>query len=93
MIQNAMEKKNIWFPPFDQDFIAKKSPTIRTPNTNAKNPHMYSDKNQYNQLIAEGVKYLQSDNINKLREIYGQLISIKIYSNDNFMDEVNILRG
>ena len=48
---------------------------------------------QYNQLIAEGKKYLQSDNISKLREIYGQLISLKIYSNDNFMDEVNILRG
>ncbi len=62
-------------------------------NYAVKNPHMYSDQNQYNQLIAEGKKYLQSDNISKLREIYGRLISLKIYSNDNFMDEVNILRG
>jgi molecular chaperone DnaK len=59
-----------------------------------RNPHMFSDRNQYNMLIIEGDKCLQNDNIDKLRDIYGQLVSLRIYySDDNFMEQVNILRG
>ena len=56
-------------------------------------PFLYSDKSKFEQLSAQGVLAIQSDNIAQLRVVIHDLYAIRIASGgaDNELDVVNIL--
>ncbi|MEI7706634.1 MAG: Hsp70 family protein [Chlorobium sp.] len=58
-------------------------------------PHLFSDKHLYTELITLGTQYMQSDDIEKLRPIVGQLSQMRIVSGtDNDMyDIANIIKA
>ncbi len=58
-------------------------------------PHRFADKHRFEELSKVGSQFLRSDDIDKLRQIVGQLLMIRIGSgpdNDMF-DATNIIRG
>jgi molecular chaperone DnaK len=57
-------------------------------------PRMYIDKQRFEELAKYGTQLMRSDDIDKLRDVVGQLYSIKIRtgSDDNAMETVNIIR-
>jgi molecular chaperone DnaK len=58
-------------------------------------PHLFADKHRFAELAKIGTQLMQSDDIDKLRLVVGELYSIKIgssYDND-LMDVPNIIRG
>ncbi|WP_417535143.1 Hsp70 family protein [Methylophaga sp.] len=61
----------------------------------AQSPHLFSDSNQFNELVTHGQAYLQSDEIDQLRGVIAQLSTIQIggTSEDDILDAVNIIRG
>ena len=61
----------------------------------ASSPHLFVDNGQYKKLINTGHQFLQSDDIEKLRQIVGELYSIQIRSGPEreMFDVANIIRG
>ena len=58
-------------------------------------PHLFVDKHRFEELSQIGIQHMRSDDIEKLRDVVGQLMKIQIYDGpDNEMsDVVNIIRG
>lgn len=58
-------------------------------------PHMFADKQRFNELANIGTQLMRSDDIEKLRSVVGELYSIKIISGseNDLLDVANILRG
>jgi len=59
-------------------------------------PHLFTDKNRFEELSKTGAQLLRSDKINELREIVRQLYLIQIGSESNhemFCMATNIIRG
>jgi len=58
-------------------------------------PHMFPDKQQFEELARLGIQLMRSDEIDKLREVVAQLYLIRIGGNpeDDMFDVVNIIRG
>lgn len=61
----------------------------------ATSSHYFSDQDRFNELVAEGMEFLESDNIDKLRHVVAQLgtIQIGIASETGMLDVANIIRG
>jgi len=61
----------------------------------AESPYLFSDKNEFQQLINTGVVAMKSDDINKLRQVLASMYSIKIGSSaqDDIFVSSNIIRG
>ena len=61
----------------------------------AKEPHAYSDPAQFEALVQHGTDCIKNDDINQLRRVAAQLVSMRIYSSGvvDMMADVNILRG
>lgn len=59
------------------------------------NPHKYSDRAKYCQLIERGQLCLQKDEIEQLKNIVIQLMEIKIYTgaDEEITEDVNILKS
>lgn len=60
-----------------------------------KDSHAYSDRAQFEALVQRGAEYIKNDDIEQLRHVVAELISIRIYKSrvDDIMADVNILRG
>ena len=58
-------------------------------------PHHFSDPARFEEYVAMGLNYLQSDDINSLRQVVGQLWQIQIdtVSDTDMLDITNIIRG
>ena len=61
----------------------------------ANSPHLFADKHRFEELSKIGTQFLRSDDIDKLRQIVGQLSQIMIQSwdEDDMFDVANIIRG
>lgn len=61
----------------------------------AESPYLFSDQNEFQQLVVAGVAAMKSDDINKLRQIISMMYSIKIGSSaqDDIFASSNIIRG
>ncbi|MDE2916647.1 MAG: Hsp70 family protein [Paracoccaceae bacterium] len=61
----------------------------------ASSPHHFSDPARFKEYVAMGLNYLQSDDINSLRQVVGQLWQIQIDtgSDTDMLDITNIIRG
>lgn len=61
----------------------------------AESPYLFSDQNEFQQLVNAGVLAMKSDDINKLRQILVMMYSIKIGSSaqDDIFASSNIIRG
>ena len=61
----------------------------------AQSPYNFSDQNRFQELVAAGLELLQSDDIDKLRGIVGQLGMMQIgsVSETQILDMANIVRG
>ena len=61
----------------------------------ASSPHHFSDPVRFKEYVAMGLNYLQSDDINSLRQVVGQLWQIQIDtgSDTDMLDIANIIRG
>jgi molecular chaperone DnaK len=61
----------------------------------AQSPHNFSDQNRYKELITSGTQFLESDDIDKLRQVVGQLgmLQINTGSETEMLDMTNIIRG
>ena len=61
----------------------------------ASSPHHFSDPARFKEYVAMGLSYLQSDDINSLRQVVGQLWQIQIDtgSDTDMLDIANIIRG
>ncbi len=61
----------------------------------AQSPYNFSDQNRFQELVAAGLELLQSDDIDKLRGIVGQLGMMQIgsVSETQMLDMANIVRG
>lgn len=59
------------------------------------NPNNYIDINRYNELKQQGNIALSNDDINQLRQILFELLSIQIHtdSGDGMFDNVNVVKG
>lgn len=60
-----------------------------------KAPESFSDKHQFQELVQMGLQCVKTDEIDKLRAIVAQLVSIQIHtgSESQMFDVANILRG
>jgi len=60
-----------------------------------RSPHMFADKHRFAELVKSGKKLMQSDDIDKLRSVVGELYSITIRSGseNDLMEVANIIRG
>ena len=70
-------------------FVAKKFKWM------ASSPHHFSDPGRFKELVAIGLGYMQSDDIDSLRQVVGQLWQIQIDtgSDTDMLDITNIIRG
>lgn len=61
----------------------------------AESPYLFSDQNEFQQLVNAGVAALKSDDISKLRQVLVLMYSIKIGSSaqDDIFASSNIIRG
>lgn len=61
----------------------------------AESPYLFSDQNEFQQLVNAGVSALKSDDISKLRQVLVLMYSIKIGSSaqDDIFASSNIIRG
>lgn len=61
----------------------------------ASSPHLFADKQRFQELAQLGAQFLRTDDIEKLRAVVGELYSIKIGggSEVDLMDVANIIRG
>jgi molecular chaperone DnaK len=61
----------------------------------AESPYLFSDKNEFQQLVNAGMIAMKSDDINKLRQIIALMYTIKIGSSsqDDIFASSNIIRG
>ena len=61
----------------------------------AESPYLFSDKNEFQQLVNAGMIAMKSDDINKLRQIIALMYAIKIGSSsqDDIFASSNIIRG
>jgi len=57
-------------------------------------PRMFVDKQRFEELVKDGTQLMRSDDIDKLRDVVGQLHSIKMRtdSDDDAMETANIIR-
>lgn len=60
-----------------------------------ESPHMFADQHEYEELSKSGIQYLQSDQIDELRQVVGRLNLIRIESSSDgeMFDPANIIRG
>jgi molecular chaperone DnaK len=58
-------------------------------------PRLFTDKRLFEELMRKGTQFMQADDIEKLRDIIRQLLSIRIRggSDNEIFDAVNIIRG
>ena len=61
----------------------------------AESPYLFSDQNEFQQLVSAGLVAMKSDDINKLRQVLIMMYSIKIGSSaqDDILASSNIIRG
>jgi len=61
----------------------------------AESPYLFSDQNEFNQLVSTGTAALNTDDINKLRQVLVNMYGIKIGSStqDDIFASSNIIRG
>lgn len=61
----------------------------------AESPYLFSDQNEFQQLVNTGVTALRTDDISKLRQVLVMMYSIKIGSSaqDDILASSNIIRG
>ncbi len=61
----------------------------------ASSPHHFSDLGRFKELVAMGLGYMQSDDIDSLRQVVSQLWKIQIDtgSDTDMLDIANIIRG
>jgi molecular chaperone DnaK len=61
----------------------------------ASTPHNFSDRQRFEELVAIGIQLLQEDDIDRLRQVVGQLWQIQIDTgtDTDMLDTVNIIRG
>ena len=61
----------------------------------ASSPHWFSDQEAFQMLVANGRAFLQSDDIDSLREVIRQLAQIQIrhVSDSDIVENANIIRG
>jgi molecular chaperone DnaK len=61
----------------------------------ASTPYNFSDRQRFEELVATGVQLLKSDDIDRLRQVVGQLWQIQIDtgSDTEMLDVANIIRG
>lgn len=61
----------------------------------AESPYLFSDQNEFQQLVNAGISAMKSDDIGKLRQILVLMYSIKIGSSaqDDIFESSNIIRG
>lgn len=60
----------------------------------AREPHMFTDKARYPQLIQAGQRALSGDQVDELREIVGALYSIRLTTGaTDDAEQVNIVKG
>ena len=60
-----------------------------------ESPYLFSDQNEFQQLVSAGLVAMKSDDINKLRQVLIMMYSIKIGSSaqDDILASSNIIRG
>lgn len=60
-----------------------------------ESPHLFADKNRFEELASIGIESLKADEIEKLRAVVGQLSMIQIggSSEDSMFDVANIVRS
>ena len=60
-----------------------------------ESPHMFTDKNLFNKLSDLGSQFVNSNDIDRLRQVVADLFTIQIdsISEDDMLDVVNIVRG
>ena len=58
-------------------------------------PYNFADRQRYDELVATGVQLLKADDIDRLRQVVGQLwlFQIDTGSDTEMLDEANIIRG
>lgn len=58
-------------------------------------PNQFTDKQRFNELVAEGKQHVASSSVGRLRNVVAELIKIKFGddSDDQFLDVANIVRG
>ena len=61
----------------------------------ASSPHLFADKHRFEELVQDGTRFIRSDDIEKLREVIFQLLTIRIGgdSDNKMFDITNIIRG
>ena len=60
----------------------------------SSSPHLFPDKQRYADLVVSGNSFMQSDDIDKLRQIVAQLYMMQIRNADGEMlDPTNIIKG
>lgn len=61
----------------------------------ASSPHRFNDRRRFEELVATGVQAMKSDDIDRLRQVIGQLWQIQadLGSGDDMLDVANIIRG
>ena len=61
----------------------------------AQSPYNFFDQHKFKELVETGMQFIQTDNIDKLRGIIGEMIDIKIStsSETDLLDITNIVRG
>ena len=61
----------------------------------ASEPHLFFDKQSFEQLVMSGNKAIQEDDIDGLRSVIGEMYKIRtsIITGDDMLEVVNILRG
>ena len=61
----------------------------------SESPHLFTDKNHFDELSKVGMQFLQSDDIDKLRQVVAELYQIMIRSGaeEDMLDIANIIRG
>jgi len=61
----------------------------------SNSPYLFTDNSQFEELSKTGKELLRSDDIDKLREVVGQLYQIMVRSGaeDDMFDAANIIRG
>jgi molecular chaperone DnaK len=61
----------------------------------ASAPYKFSDRQRFEELVAMGEQLLKADDIDRLRQVIGQLWQIQIDtgSDTEMLDVANIIRG
>ena len=61
----------------------------------ASRPYNFSDQQRFEELVAQGAQLLREDDIDRLRQVVGNLYQIRINagSDSQMFDEANIIRG